>query len=521
MSEQPSQSKQAELETQQFKLKVQILDEQLKALRKPWYRKPMVLFGGIGAVAALLGLVGDNLNQRYSAARSELAALTAEKRTTELDDQVEGLETRKSELEGEKTELQNDVEGQNNEIATGKRRLREMRAEEAKTSAELSAKQRDLDALDAKLAKLTEQIKDLEAKLPEERKAELRKIEAEIRTTRVALPKADLKACALSESGLFVAVGRAGTIVISEDRGKTWRSPERVIEGDLRDVACSADGRIIVAVGTTTPTVDGRILVEAMSAAILVSRDAGQSWTLTIREGQNFLAVCSTSRDGKYLWVASESGLDHSNDSGAHWSRASFNLTQAGTSPVRVLALDRGRALVLHYAPIFAKSESATRYGVRIYRSEDLDSPSGPYYVSSLHRIRPPLTAATPTAFWMAAWDYERGVGRLLRSVDEGKTWGSLPAVGVPHIRSLWVSANEKKLAAVIGDGRWAISDNGGNSWNRQPPGSGATMTDITGTADGGLLCCVGKKGVILWSIDGGQNWDPQVYPRPGMKCAD
>ena len=131
------------------------------------------------------------------------------------------------------------------------------------------------------------------------------------------------------------------------------------------------------------------------------------------------------------------------------------------------------------------------------------------------------LAAATPTAFWMAAFDKERGLGRLLHSVDESKTWGSLPPVGVPHIRSLWVSPNQKKLAAVTADGRWAISDNAGNSWNRQPRDSGEGIRHITGTGDGRLLFCVGKKGVILRSADGRQNWDRPSYPRPGMQSSD
>jgi photosystem II stability/assembly factor-like uncharacterized protein len=454
MAGRPSQSKQDELARQQLELKNQILEEALKALRKPWYRKPRVLFGAIGATGAAI-----------TAAVAILGLMAGNKK---LD----------------------------NEIAAGERQLRGMKVEEAKTNAELNAKQLHLDMADDEYARLTEKIDALKTEVAAsdpDLLGSLEVFQADIRTARDALPKADLNACALSESGLFVAVGQAGAIVISPDLGQTWRSPERPVEVDLLDVACSADGKVIVAVGR---------------GGILVSRDDGQSWTLTKKDRLSPRVACST--DGEYLWVVDIDGLHHSSDSGAHWNRPS------GGPASFVLSLDHGRALVPR------KSLLLGLYGVEIYRSDNLGSPTvlREFSVNSLGSISA-LSAATPTEFWIAVWEEFKGVGLLLRSLDEGKTWGSLPAVGVPHIRSLWVSPNQTKLAAVTADGRWAISDNSGNSWNYQSLDSSETMTDIAGSSDGRLLCCVGKKGVILWSTDGGQSWTRPTYPRPGMRSSD
>jgi len=120
-----------------------------------------------------------------------------------------------------------------------------------------------------------------------------------------------LLSVAVHESGLAVAVGGFGTVVISEDGGATWeaRHPDWL--------ALQPDGLEAHLYGVSIAE-DGEILVCGEFAMILASNDRGQTWHIR-HQGDASLFAMHIDSQGLGFAVGQEGAMLRTRDAGATW----------------------------------------------------------------------------------------------------------------------------------------------------------------------------------------------------------
>jgi photosystem II stability/assembly factor-like uncharacterized protein len=185
----------------------------------------------------------------------------------------------------------------------------------------------------------------------------------------------------------IAAVGFTGPLCVSTNAGVTWS--ETNIGGTFQGVACSADGRRLVAV-------NAQEFAPPVSSGIFLSDDGGSTWTLGNAPGNMWLSVaCSAdgttmaavgpavyvstnsgatwyptaSPSGSYISIAcsadgtrliactfSPGGVFTSTDTGATWTRA--NLTNLDYFGVASSADGTKLAAAAHAGPIYRSLDS-------------------------------------------------------------------------------------------------------------------------------------------------------------------
>ena len=136
------------------------------------------------------------------------------------------------------------------------------------------------------------------------------------RTTRSDSKPALSSICGTSDGKRLWAAGRAGAILESDDGGATWTVRAAPTTADLYSIFCAGDGKHLWAVGGQGFDPGG----EKDLGAIVESVDGGASWTARSSGAPGILHSIFGTSDGQRLWAVGEVGtMLESVDGGATW----------------------------------------------------------------------------------------------------------------------------------------------------------------------------------------------------------
>ena len=258
----------------------------------------------------------------------------------------------------------------------------------------------------------------------------------------------------------LVAVGDRGIIVLSDDRGSSWRQADTVPTQALLTGVCFFDAQHGIAVGH--------------DEVILVTADAGVSWQRThyAPEAQQPLLDVWCGSGGHAIAIGAYSAYFSSTDGGASWSAVRFNPTPAPRAS----------------APASAAAAPAAA-----------DDGKNGYH---LNRI----VAASDTRLYIAA-----EAGHLYRSDDAGATWRELVSPYQGSFFGVLPLGPDAVLAFGL-RGNLFRSVDAGASWQRIATGTVALLGGGTRFGTDGAAV-VGLAGVVLVSRDGGRTFSLEQQP--------
>lgn len=265
----------------------------------------------------------------------------------------------------------------------------------------------------------------------------------------------------------LVAVGDRGVIVLSDDRGTSWRQAASVPVQALLTGVCFFDGRHGVAVGH--------------DEAIVASADAGENWKLVhyAPEAQRPLLDVWCGVGGLGVAIGAYSTFLTSADGGISWSEQ-------------------------HFAPRAAPRPASAP---RARDSSAIEESGGGYH---LNRI----VADAAARLYIAA-----EAGHLYRSDDGGGHWRELISPYSGSFFDVLPLAGDALLVSGL-RGNLYRSEDAGASWRRLETGTVALL-DGAAVLPGGVLAVVGLSGVVQVSRDGGRSFTlAQQSDRSGLSAA-
>jgi photosystem II stability/assembly factor-like uncharacterized protein len=253
----------------------------------------------------------------------------------------------------------------------------------------------------------------------------------------------------------LVAVGDRGHVLLSDDKGATWRQAKAVPTRNMLTAVYFVDAQMGWAVGH--------------DETILNSTDGGETWTRThfAPESQQPLLDVWFADASRGIAIGAYGAYFTTTDGGKSWTSAKL----AATDPNTKLA-----------APASAASDE-----------EALEDELPPDY--HLNRI-----LAVGSRLYIAA-----EAGQLYTSADSGTTWTKLPSPYDGSFYGLLSLEGDGLLAFGLRGNLWRSAD-AGATWSRIESGTVAMLTDGIRKPDGTLVIS-GLSGVLLVSRDGGSTW--------------
>jgi photosystem II stability/assembly factor-like uncharacterized protein len=270
--------------------------------------------------------------------------------------------------------------------------------------------------------------------------------------------------------GLLLANHVRGGAWRSTDGGRTWAAIEQGWP------AGQSIGAFHMHAG------DPNRMFAAAGNALLISRDAGQSWTTTgMPTAGSPLAITTAPGDPTYIWVATGRAVLHSSDGGVFWT-LSLLPAEVQVNALWVAPDDASQVL------------AATTSG--LYRSND----AGATWL--------PVTGIAPAdarSLWSGAQPgevYAQSEGGLVFSRDSGATWSSLATATSPNGLSgvVFRDWSDPTVLWSRTGGLLLISPNGGRDW--LPVGGPLAFAPSSFVADGLVprhLYADDARGHYLW----------------------
>lgn len=308
-----------------------------------------------------------------------------------------------------------------------------------------------------------------------------------------SLLDATLHDCAMLSIDRAFAVGDAGSILLTEDGGKEWkslstaRSEFNYYAIGMDNPATSNSPRSGLIVGGTVMPATGRSI-----GVVLLTQDDGKSWTPSAFPG--LPRLIGLQRIKHRHWIAWGDWSDHhgsalfeSIDGGKSWSPRpipcghlqSVSVSQDGA----VLIVDRTSRV------FFAAN------GIEFSAANIPNDPFRPIRFSKI----------TPQGWWMGG-----DAAQLWHSPD-GQAWQSVPLPvdrqDTHLVDCLQMEASGQRLW-IVGKPANAIwmSDDQGATWSKQSTGATTVFNAIDAWNDQVLISC-GRLGNIHQSRNGGQSW--------------
>lgn len=311
------------------------------------------------------------------------------------------------------------------------------------------------------------------------------------------MPGADLFAVA-TNGDRALAVGYWGTILLSTDRGKTWKYQPSPTSRTLFGVDF-ANGQDAWAVGD--------------AGTVLRSGDGGETWEEVAVEvddpygerGQLEAVLFDVSAVDDVVWASGDFGaLIQSTNGGKTWTRhflpeevfGDGYLADRLFNGIEFQDAERG-----WIAGEFGTALRTEDGGVTWTNREVIEDAIPDIYLFGLG-VNGELDAVAG------------GVGGVsLVTHDGGKTW---QAVKVPTTAGLFGAAAEGARAVLVGDrGEIVISRDAGKTWSQ--PKRPKLFNWLQGATFGedGLVLVVGEKSLVLRSEDGGDTFEQALGARP------
>ncbi len=269
-----------------------------------------------------------------------------------------------------------------------------------------------------------------------------------------------------------VVVGSYGTILRTEDGGRTWTTPSPDKQKSVESVSFwgsgygLATGRETLVLWTTdggrtwtdSPTVPG-LYVE--NACLLNARTA-------VAEGQG--GVIFRTSDAGATWEQIQTGVD--------WG---FN---------RIRFVDENVGLAFGYAAILA-----TEDGGKTWTRRPLPPDSGSCVLFN--------AASYDKMHWLAV-GFE---GLIVASEDGGRIWKRQPSGTKKAL--LGVAWSGPRTATAVGFGGLILQSVDGGGWTERKSGTTRRLSAV-GFVNPSTGFAVGELGTILRTDDGGRTWNPE-----------
>jgi photosystem II stability/assembly factor-like uncharacterized protein len=285
----------------------------------------------------------------------------------------------------------------------------------------------------------------------------------------------------------LVAVGERGHVLLSDNKGQTWRQAKSVPTQNLLTGVCFSDERHGIAVGH--------------DEIILTTADGGETWTrkhYAPEAQQPLLDVLCNGQDA--IAVGAYSAYFSSSDSGATWSERKFS----AEAPERSPNADRS-------SPARQPQTSAGALPGVPQASNQGAADSDDDITEDFHLNR--IVAASGARLYIAA-----EAGHLYRSDDAGTTWIELPS---PYEGSFFgvLPLNGDSLLAYGLRGHLFRSDDAGMTWRPIETHTEAMLNDAVRLTGGGVAA-VGLSGAVLTSNDDGEHFTlAQQSDRKGLSA--
>ncbi len=309
---------------------------------------------------------------------------------------------------------------------------------------------------------------------------------AQQETLEISALGGDLNDIEFAGDKRVIAVGQSGVMLISDDRGQTWRQqPTPFVNFDLAACLFSSAER-------------GTVVGE--NGLIAQTSDAGQSWTLRESGVESTLSDLHFIDASRGVAVGREGAILTTLDGGQSWLRAT------GAPPdailTSVLMADANTVIAAGWRIVLGSSDGGRSWSVMdlgpeipeegVILSEVGSDPAGNIY----------LSGSTPAPHF------------ALKSGDEGTTWESIPmpAAGNTALRFLadgsGISLRSQQDLHTSADGgqSWTASSLQGQT-EQQRYNFAITAAAL---APDGLALAVGINRTIIRSTNGGRDWSVQ-----------
>jgi len=311
----------------------------------------------------------------------------------------------------------------------------------------------------------------------------------------------------------LIAFGRFGTILTSDDFGKSWKIISSNIKHFIESITILNDRLIAVgdsgAIFTSSDfgkswkkensnsrswlysitSLDNRLIAVGISGTILTSDDFGKNWK---KENSNISDILSsiTSLDNRLIAVGNHGTILTSDDGGKSWEKETSNISATLSS---ITSLDN-RLIAVGYNGTILTSDD----GGKSWKKENSNSKSH-------------FTSIISLSNHLIIIGFN---GVILTSDDLGKSWKEKISNTENNLNS--ITSLNNRLIAVGENGEILLSDNLGNSWEEKSSNKISNLQSVT--LFNNHLTAVGDNGVILTSVDLGKSWkkensDHKNYP--------
>ncbi|MBR0567507.1 glycosyl hydrolase [Azoarcus sp. L1K30] len=228
----------------------------------------------------------------------------------------------------------------------------------------------------------------------------------------------------------------------------------------------------------------GVIWAAGSRGKIVRSDDGGKTWTVQPTPTVEHLQDLAAWNGRQAVVVGNQGVVLRTDDGGLHWSVVPAPRSEIANKLLRVVALQRGRALAVGEMGALLESEDFGRSWRRLVAERDVGFNA---------------VALAGDTLWVAG-----EAGTLMRSNDGGKVWHT---ANVPVSASLTgVAFRDALHGAVVGlEGTVLITDDGGMSWIDHSVKAAGHLYDIAVDGDGWRA--VGMRDVLLRGVPDGSKW--------------
>jgi photosystem II stability/assembly factor-like uncharacterized protein len=283
---------------------------------------------------------------------------------------------------------------------------------------------------------------------------------------------ANLNAITFVDAQHGVAVGVLGTVLATEDGGRTWQARTSGIEAGL-DSVHFADAQRGVAVGE--------------KGTVLATEDGGRTWQARTSGTQAMLTSVHFANARHGLAVGNDGTVLATEDGGRSWQART-----SGTWP-----------LLMSVDFTDARHGIAVGYGGTVLATEDAG------------RTWQARTSGTWT--WLDSVhfaDAQHGVavgekGTTLTTEDGGRSWQARTSGTQADLRSVDF-ADAQHGVAVGNDGIVLATEDAGRTWQARTSGIEAGLNSVH-FADAQHGVAVGLRGTVLATEDGGRAWQART----------
>lgn len=294
-------------------------------------------------------------------------------------------------------------------------------------------------------------------------------------TEKAAIPH-NLRDVAFGD-GKFVAVGRPGKIMVSDDNGASWQTIVPVYPDKksyyLQSITYADDKFVAVGMGSDTGQDRGGIMTSA----------DGVNWEFPYTDANNYIRDVAYG-GGNFVAVGGK-------DSGPPFICTSPN----GTiwSPQDASALTFSSLYAVKYAGGKFVAVGRTHSGYSAYAAT---SPNGSAWSDNTASGLPGFnTLASNGTSWVAT----NGMGNIYRSSDGPTSWNYMTKGSTNTLND--VAYNGSDLYVAVGEAGTIQTSGDGVTWTIQTSGTTQNLNKVDFM--GGQFIAVGKNGTILTSSDG------------------